>query len=117
MSQQSAQTYLVESLGELERALAHLSYSEAACAGIVPGSSALTEDELIRVEAFTSRFARLIDLLSRRVLRALDHFELDESLKFNDARVLWAPFISSNRIVQLDSSEIPNPVDSRPIES
>jgi uncharacterized protein YutE (UPF0331/DUF86 family) len=78
MSQEAARIHLVESLGELERALAHLSYSEGACAGIAPGSSAITEDELISVEAFTSRFARLVDLLTKRVLKALDHFELAE---------------------------------------
>jgi len=34
---------------------------------------------LVRIEAFTSRFARVVDLISKRVLRAMDQFEMYEA--------------------------------------
>ena len=37
-----------------------------------------SEEELARIEAFTSRFARVVDLMSKRVLRAIDAFEMYE---------------------------------------
>lgn len=37
-----------------------------------------TEEALARIEAFTSRFARVVDLMSKRVLRAMDQFEMYE---------------------------------------
>jgi len=76
----NAQTaFLAESLDELERALEHLRYSAQVCRGIDAQSGSFTEDQLILVEAFTSRFARVADLLVRKVLRALDQVEWNES--------------------------------------
>jgi hypothetical protein len=69
-------SYLTESLTELEAALGHLSYSAATCDAISSSQQTLTEDDLIKVEAFTSRFARVIDIMSKRVLRAIDQYEM-----------------------------------------
>jgi hypothetical protein len=49
------------------------------CGGIDGRSPEFTEEELLRIEAFTSRFARVVDLLVRKVLRALDQVEWNES--------------------------------------
>lgn len=79
MNLQTQAAYLAESLAELDRALGHLAYSANACADIQPDEPAPTEDALARIEAFTSRFARVVDLMSKRVLRALDQFEMYEA--------------------------------------
>ncbi len=68
--------YLLESLAELEAAIGHLTYSAKTCDSIVFLDHSPTEDELINVEAFTSRFARVIDIMSKRVLRAIDQYEM-----------------------------------------
>jgi hypothetical protein len=39
---------------------------------------ALSEDGLIEIEAFTSRFARLLDVYLQQVLRAVDEWEMVE---------------------------------------
>ena len=62
---------------ELLDARKHLSFSiesvsSVACAG------KWSELELEKVEAFTSRFPRVVDLLINRVLRAIDRYELNE---------------------------------------
>ena len=70
--------YLAESLAELERALGHLRYSASSCAKQVAHPASPSEEELARIEAFTSRFARVVDLMSKRVLRAIDAYEMYE---------------------------------------
>jgi uncharacterized protein YutE (UPF0331/DUF86 family) len=79
MSRQIHAAYLAESLAELERALRHLIYSGEACADFTPDEPTPTEEVLARIEAFTSRFARVVDLMSKRVLRAMDQFEMYEA--------------------------------------
>ncbi len=79
MSRQIHTTYLAESLAELDRALSHLVYSGEACADFTPDEPAPTEEVLAQIEAFTSRFARVVDLMSKRVLRAMDQFEMYEA--------------------------------------
>lgn len=79
MSRSPEAAYLRDSLDELVRASGHLLYSADACGGLSADMAVLSEEELCRVEAFTSRFARVVDLLTKRVLRALDHFELYDS--------------------------------------
>jgi len=79
MSRSPHAVHLRDSLDELVRALGHLQYSAEACDRLPTDMSALSEEELSIVEAFTSRFARVIDLLTKRVLRALDHFELHDA--------------------------------------
>jgi hypothetical protein len=76
----NAQTkFLAECIDELRRALDHLRFSANACEKIADSQPDLSEDQLILVEAFTSRFARVTDLLVRKVLRALDQVEWSES--------------------------------------
>jgi len=78
MSRKPATTYLSESLEELAQSVAHLQYAARATAEIPQGLSGVSEEDLLKVEAFTSRFARVVDLITKRVLRALDHFELHD---------------------------------------
>jgi hypothetical protein len=77
MKEDTRNAYLAESLKELDRALSHLQYSAKS---IVQTSNIddLDEEALSKIEAFTSRFARLVDLLTKRVLRSLDQFEMYE---------------------------------------
>ena len=79
MNPQTQAAYLAESLAELERALSHLVYSANACADLPPDEPTPNEEVLARIEAFTSRFARVVDLMSKRVLRAMDQFEMYEA--------------------------------------
>lgn len=76
MNPKTRAAYLAESLAELDRALSHLLYSANACADLAPNESDHTEDALAQIEALTSRFARVVDLISKRVLRAIDQFEM-----------------------------------------
>lgn len=70
--------YLAESLEELQKALEHFQYSSDACREISDHPKLLSEEELVQLEAFTSRFSRVVDLMSKRCLRALDQFEMME---------------------------------------
>jgi hypothetical protein len=72
-------SYLRDSLAELDRALGHLTYSASACADLPHPQAAPSEEALARIDAFTSRFARVVDLISKRVLRAMDQFEMYEA--------------------------------------
>jgi uncharacterized protein YutE (UPF0331/DUF86 family) len=80
MSSAAYHKYLKETIIELDRALAHLDFSAQAVADLNAQAIAieLNEEALAQVEAFTSRFARVIDLLSKRVLRALDQYEMQD---------------------------------------
>lgn len=80
MSSAAYRKYLEESIVELDRALAHLDFSARALAGLDADliTENLDEATLAQVEALTSRFARVIDLLSKRVLRALDQYEMQD---------------------------------------
>ena len=75
MNADPAEIYLRESLEELGRALAHLRYSAQTCDVKLGSSAPVTEANLEKLEAFTSRFARVVDLITKRVLRAIDQFE------------------------------------------
>ncbi len=75
MKSKAEERYLADGLDELERTLHHLCYSANKSATISQNLSDATEDELGQIEAFTSRFARVVDLISKRVLRSLDRFE------------------------------------------
>jgi uncharacterized protein YutE (UPF0331/DUF86 family) len=67
---------LEEALGELASARAHLNYSFKQIANLPDPLPNPTEAELESAEAFTSRFARCVDLFVNKVLRALDRAEL-----------------------------------------
>ncbi|MGB0335210.1 MAG: HepT-like ribonuclease domain-containing protein [Opitutales bacterium] len=62
---------------ELLDARKHLSFSIESVSSVA-GAGKWSELELEKVEAFTSRFARVVDLLINRVLRAIDRYELIE---------------------------------------
>ncbi len=65
---------------ELQAAWENLAFSAQSVAEIPTAEDrrVWTPEELEKIEAFTSRFARFVDLLVHRVLRALDRYELNE---------------------------------------
>jgi uncharacterized protein with HEPN domain len=73
----SSAILLRASLAELERACTHLSFSRDRVSGLGGDLREWTEEELERAEAFTSRFGRVVDLLTNKVLRALFLYELE----------------------------------------
>ncbi|MGA0846911.1 MAG: HepT-like ribonuclease domain-containing protein [Luteolibacter sp.] len=76
MKTNSHAAYLAESVAELDQALGHLRFSASSCAELADNLAKLSDEELAHIEAFTSRFARVVDLMSKRVLRAIDSFEM-----------------------------------------
>lgn len=70
--------FLLESIKDLEAALTHLRFSADRLPEEDAPNAEPTEEQLIQIEAFTSRFARVSDLFSKRVLRAIDQFEMNE---------------------------------------
>ncbi len=80
MSASVHQDFLRSARDELVAAREHLSFSAGSVSEVPAPSEAKswTPEELEKVEAFTSRFARLVDLLVHRVLRAIDRYELNE---------------------------------------
>jgi uncharacterized protein YutE (UPF0331/DUF86 family) len=76
MTTNSQAALLKESVEELQQAISHLRYSAQSVKKTPDSLEGVTEAELERVEAFTSRFARVVDLISKKVLRALDEYEL-----------------------------------------
>ena len=67
---------LAQALEELADARRHLDFSHQQVAGLPDTLVGATEPQLESVEAFTSRFARAVDLLVNKVLRGLDRVEL-----------------------------------------
>lgn len=76
MRPDQAQQLLTESLAELDQALGHLSYSFGQVTALPSNLEGATAEQLESVEAFSSRFARTVDLLVNKVLRSLDRVEL-----------------------------------------
>jgi uncharacterized protein YutE (UPF0331/DUF86 family) len=70
------ESLLRQSLLELADTRRHLDYSFGQVKPLPPGLTDATEAQLESVEAFTSRFARSVDLLVNKVLRSLDRLEL-----------------------------------------
>lgn len=64
---------LREEIAYLNQAASHLEVSIGRCAGLSNGGNV---EELERLEALTSRFARLADILTQRVMRLVDDLEL-----------------------------------------
>ena len=67
---------LIENLEDLQLARKHLDFSYAQVKDWDKSLDELDENQLESVEAFTSRFARSVDLLVNKVLRSLDRYEL-----------------------------------------
>ena len=72
----AAAEFLSETLEQMRKAAAWLRSSCDACRPLLPQET-LTEREWERLEALTSRFARLCDLIVHKVFRALDRYELE----------------------------------------
>ena len=72
--------YLKAARDEMVAAVDHLTFSANSVRhlGTLDGENPCSSEDLEKVEAFTSRFARVVDLLIHRVLRAVDRFELNE---------------------------------------
>lgn len=68
------------SADELAAAVEHLTFSRDSVARLeaVQVTEDWSPEGLEKVEALTSRFARVVDLLIHRVLRSIDYYELQE---------------------------------------
>jgi len=67
---------LDQSLADLATARRHLDFSAERIRTLPADLKGIAEADLETAEAFTSRFARTVDLLVNRVLRTLDRVEL-----------------------------------------
>jgi uncharacterized protein YutE (UPF0331/DUF86 family) len=76
MKRDYARGWLEQGLAELANARRHLDYSFGQVAGLANTLAGASESQLESAEAFTSRFARVVDLLVNKVLRSLDRLEL-----------------------------------------
>lgn len=77
MSRSARGQFLQAAADELSAAWGHLQFS-ASSVDKFSSDENWDEAALEKVEAYTSRFARVVDLLTTRVLRAIDQFELLE---------------------------------------
>lgn len=76
MKPDQARVFLDQALEELERARGHWDYSFRQVRALPDDLRDATAAQLESVEAFSSRFARAVDLLVNKVLRSLDRIEL-----------------------------------------
>jgi uncharacterized protein YutE (UPF0331/DUF86 family) len=76
MKPDHVQELLAQSLAELAQARRHLDYSFQQVAGLPENLEGANARQFESVEAFSSRFARTVDLLVNKVLRSLDRMEL-----------------------------------------
>jgi len=76
MKQDYARKLLEEALVDLVNARRHLNYSFQQVSGLPATLIGATEGQLEGAEAFTGRFARVVDLLVNKVLRSLDRVEM-----------------------------------------
>jgi hypothetical protein len=83
MKRDQARQFLAQGLTELHQARQHLGYSFQQVAGLPEALEGVTANQLERVEAFSSRFARTVDLLVHKVLRSLDRVELNPKERYS----------------------------------
>lgn len=76
MNLHHAQLWLRQGLDELAQARRQLDFSFDQVRALPEHLQGATPEQLVRVEAFCSRFARTVDLLVTKVLRGLDRVEL-----------------------------------------
>jgi hypothetical protein len=76
MNLDNTKNVMRRSLDDLHLARKHLDYSYDQIAALSQEMTEFSPGQLESVEAFTSRFARVVDLLVNKVLRALDRLEL-----------------------------------------
>ncbi len=79
MNEKTSVRLLGASLAELRQARAHLTFSARRVQQLGGGRSGWSEDDLEKIEAYTGRFARVVDLLTNKVLRALFAHELERA--------------------------------------
>ena len=83
MSKKDLLELLRDELSSLERALEVMQYSYGTCNEIGIKED-YTFDEMDRFEAFTSRFARMSDLLIQKIFRLIDQIDLEDSETVRD---------------------------------
>lgn len=66
--------YLQQNFAQADEAINHLINSVERCKGFVSGTG-YTEDQFVELEALTSRFARMSDLFTQKVLKTIDAIE------------------------------------------
>lgn len=76
MKQEHSRELLAAALAELSSARRHLDYSFQQVAPLPENLDGVDEHQLESIEAFSSRFARTVDLVVNKVLRTLDRVEL-----------------------------------------
>ncbi len=76
MNPETPRRLLDHALVELEAARRHLDFSAERVRNLPGDLQLISEAQLESAEAFTSRFARTVDLLVNKVLRGLDRVEL-----------------------------------------
>ena len=76
MKRDQPQQFLEQHLAELQQARHYLDYSFRQVAALPAALEGATPGQLESVEAFSSRFARTVDLLVNKLLRSLDRVEL-----------------------------------------
>lgn len=76
MKRDRATQFLEQGLAELALARTHLDFSFQQVGGLPDHLKGATAEQLANVEAFSSRFARTVDLLVNKVLRSLDWVEM-----------------------------------------
>jgi len=76
MNSKSATQHLLQALSDLRKATERLAFSFDRIAALPSNLEGVAESDLESVEAFCSRFARSVDILVNKTLRALDRVEL-----------------------------------------
>ena len=79
MNEKITARLLRTSLDELRQARAHLTFSAQRVGQLGGERSGWSEADLEKIEAYTGRFARVVDLLTNKVLRALFAHELEQA--------------------------------------
>jgi hypothetical protein len=77
MNEKITARLLRASLDELRQARVHLAFSAQSVRQLGGAGSDRSEADLEKIEAYTGRFARVVDLLTNKVLRALFAHELE----------------------------------------
>jgi len=70
---------LNENSGHINKAAMQLSISYERCSSLMLSEQELKIDEQEKLEALTSRFARLADLIIQKTIRLIEHVELENT--------------------------------------
>ena len=80
---------LKETINQAGEAASHLSVSVSRCSFLSHTPSVLSEEQLIELDALTSRFARLSDLLIQKMFKTIERLDLETPGTVRD-RILQA---------------------------